>query len=113
MSEAHEISMQGLSAKGFQCGSGKGRKRVRLGLESRAVNVVAEKRVAHGGEGEADLVGASRLGPAGEKPSNRLPFDAGIAFEHLPMRDRLASAIAHGHPFARVWMASDRLVDGA
>src|SRR5260370_12519077 len=108
MPEAHEISMQGLSAKGFQCSSGRGREHIRLGLESGAVNVVAEKGVSYGGEMDADLVGASRLQSAGEKACNRHPLGAGIAFEHLPMGDRFATAFPHGHPFPRVRAARDR-----
>src|SRR5229473_3529563 len=105
--------MQGLSAKGFQRGAGSGRELSSLGLETRAVNVVAEQRMADGGEVDADLVRAARLQPAGEQARDRLPLAAAIAFEHLPMRDRCATALAHGHPFARVRMAPDRLVDGA
>ena len=69
--------------------------------------------MADRGEMDADLVGAAGLQPAGREARDRLAVGAEVAFEHLPMGDRLAAALAHRHLVARARVAVDRLVDGA
>src|ERR1700720_746944 len=100
--------MQGLSAKGFERRPRLLSEAIRLGLEAGAVNLVAQKRVADGGEMDADLVGASGLEPAGKKSRDRLSVGTGIPFQHLPVGDGFPAALAHRHPVAGVRMAVDR-----
>src|SRR6516164_11710893 len=66
-----------------------------------------------GGEVDANLMGAASVQPTGKKARNRRPPRAGVAFEHLPMRDGLAPVPAHGHLFPRVGMAADGGLDRA
>ena len=83
--------MKCLSAKGLQRAFGLPGKLIRFALEAAAVDLVAEERMADGGEVHADLMGASGLEPAGEEARHRRTVAAGIAFEHLPMGDRGAA----------------------
>src|ERR1700738_5261285 len=113
MFEVKDMGMKCLPRKGFQrraCGR---RQLIRFGLDSGPVDLVAEKRVADGGEMDADLVGSSGLEPAGEQARDRRSTNPGVAFEHLPVGHGGPSSLTHGHLFAGVRMASHRLVDGA
>src|SRR5436305_7631534 len=98
MSEAHKISMQGLSGKRFQRLTRGRREQRRLCLEACPVEVVAEERVPDRGEMDADLVRTPGLEPAGKEAGHRLAAAAAVALEHFPMGDRLAAIRAHGHP---------------
>src|SRR5260370_31210796 len=105
--------MQSLSAKGRERGSGVVGELASLGLEAAAIDGVAEEGMPDRGEVDADLMGAPGLEPAGDEARHRRAIAAAVAFEHLPMGDRRASAGAHRHFVARAGMAADRLVDGA
>ena len=107
--EAQYMGVQGLSAKGLRAlaraFSGKQR---RLGLEARAVGVVAEQRMADMGQMHPDLVGAAGLQPAGEQARDRLSVGSGVGFQQLPVGDRLA-AVRRGPPACRApcgWRSS-------
>src|ERR1700730_8002723 len=113
MFDSQDIGMKCLSAKGFQRVLGRRRELIRLGLEARAIDRIAEERMADGSEMDPQLMRASRLQAACEQARNRLPVDAAIAFEHLPMADRGATVCTHGHAIAHMGMAPDRLLDGA
>src|SRR5580704_16872473 len=79
MFEGHYIGMQRLPAKDGERSAGCGWKQFFLGAKSAAVDVVAEERMAHGGEVDTDLVGASGLQAAGEQARSRRPSgNAGI-----------------------------------
>src|SRR5262245_51952358 len=97
MFDIEEIGMQGLSAKGLEGGSGGGREVIRLGLEARPVDVVAEQGMANRGQVDPNLMGAAGLQPAGQKAGDGLAISAGVPFEDLPMGDRLATALADRH----------------
>src|SRR5262249_5322442 len=113
MFDTQEIGMKCLSAKGFQRGFGLAGKLIRFALEAAAIDRVAEERMADGREVYADLMGAPGLEPAGEEARYWRTVAAGIAFEHLPMRDRGAAAGAHRHLLAQPRVTADRLVHGA
>src|SRR5262245_13455037 len=113
MFDSQQIGMQGLSAKGFERGSGRGREVIRLGLEPGSVDVVAEQGVADRGKVDADLMGAASLQPAGQEARDWLAVGATIPLKGFPVRDRLAAALADRHLVAGAGVAVDRLVDGA
>src|ERR1700738_4628491 len=113
MFDSQDIGMKCLSAKGFQRVLGRRRELIRLGLEARAIDRIAEERMADGSEMDPQLVRASRLQAACEQARKRLPADGAVAFEHLPVADRSATVCTHGHAITRVGMAPDRLLDGA
>ena len=69
--------MQGLSAKGLQRLARPPAQLRRLGLEARAVDVVAQQRMADMGQMHPDLVGAAGFQPAGEQARDRLAVGAG------------------------------------
>src|SRR6516162_3560 len=104
--------MQSLSAKGLERGSGVVAELIRFGFEAAAIDGVAEERMPDRGEVDADLMRAPGLEPAGDEARHRRAVAAAVAFEHLPMGDRRASAGAHRHLVAHAGMAADRLVDG-
>ena len=105
--------MQGLSAEGRQRGAGLRPQLIRLALEARAVDVVAQERMSDRGEMDADFGGCVRFEPAGEQARHRRTIGAEVALEHLPMGDRSAAARAHRHLVAGARVPVDRLVDGA
>src|SRR5262249_2975846 len=113
MFDTQEIGMKCLSAKGFQRGFGLAGKLIRFALEAAAIDRVAGGGVADGRGVDRDLMGAPGLEPAGEEARYWRTVAAGIAFEHLPMRDRGAAAGAHRHLLAQPRVTADRLVDGA
>lgn len=113
MLQDQQISMEGLPAK-----SGKRRLALRtelagLGLETGAVNVVAEQRMAEMGEVDADLVGAAGLELTGEQGGDRLAVLTREALDHPPMGHGVTAALAHRHFLSGVRMPVDRLIDGA
>ena len=61
----------------------------------------------------SDLMGATRLQPAGEQACGRLPDRADVTFKELPVGDGCAAVRARRHLLPRMGMASNRLVDGA
>src|ERR1700730_5111879 len=113
MFDSEHIGVKRLSAKSFQRVLGRRRELMRLGLEARTIDRIPEERMADGSEMDPQLVRASRLQAASEQARNRLPVDAAIAFEHLPMADRGATVCTHGHAIARMGMPPYRLLDGA
>src|SRR5262249_17200550 len=112
MFDTEEIGMKCLSAKGLQRAFGLPGKLIRFALETAAVGLVTEERMADGGKVHADLMGASGLEPAGEEARHRRTVAAGIAFEHFPMRDRGAAAGTHRHFLAQARVTADRLSVG-
>ncbi len=65
------------------------------------------------GKMHADLVRAAGFQRAGEQARHRLAVAAGEMLQHLPMRHRFASVLAHGALVARMRMAVERGVDNA
>ncbi|MBA7467948.1 hypothetical protein ES707_03187 [subsurface metagenome] len=59
------------------------------------------------------LVGAPGLELAGQKRGHRLAVAPIEHLFNLPVRDRLAAALAHRHLFPRKRMPVDRRIDGA
>jgi len=84
-----------------------------LGLEARAVNVVPNERMPGVAEMNPDLMGSPGFELTGEKCRHRLAVTAREAFQEFPVSDGFAAALAHGHFFAGVRVAVDRLIDGA
>src|SRR5260370_40575740 len=84
-----------------------------FGLEMRAIDAVAEQRMADMGEMHPDLMGAPGLELAGQERRDRLAVAPGEGFLDLPVGDRLAAAFAHRHFLPGMRMPVDRRVDGA
>ena len=113
MINGEQIGMQSLPAKGGQRGLGRRRQPGRLGLEAGGVGLIAHDRVTDMGQMHADLMRAAGLQPAFDEARDRLAVGAGVALQHLPMRHRLAAALAHGALLTRFGAAVERRVDGA
>src|SRR5438132_7668434 len=105
--------MQGLPSKRSQGGLRFEAELVRLGLEMRAIDGIAHKRVPDMGEVDTDLVGAPSLELAGQQRCDRLAVAPGKALQDFPMRHRLAATLAHRHLVPRIWVAVDRRIDRA
>src|SRR5258708_19507684 len=87
MFDTEEIGMQSLSAKGLERGSGVVGELASLGLEAAAIDRVAEEGMPDRGEGDADLMRAPGLEPAGDEARPRPALAAAGPFEHLPTGD--------------------------
>src|SRR3954469_8526949 len=103
--------MQCLPSKTVQGGCRQRWKPGCLGPKTGAVDVVAQQRMANMGEMDPDLVGAAGLQATGQQAGYERAVGARIALQHLPMRNGVAAASAHGHFVAGMWVAVDRLVD--
>src|SRR5689334_18425071 len=79
----------------------------------RAVDGIAEERVADMGQVHPDLMGAAGFELAGQQRRDRLAVRAIEDLLYFPMGDGLAAALTHRHLLARMWVAVDRRVDGA
>src|SRR5688572_22365121 len=107
------MGMQGLPAKGLD-GLARCRRQQRgLGLEARAVGLIAQQRMADVREMDPNLVGSPGLQPAGKKARDRFAVGAGVFLQELPVSYRLAAALPDGLLVARLGMAVDRGVDRA
>src|SRR5689334_7939361 len=86
---------------------------IRLGLEMRAIDGIAEEGMASMGEVDPDLMGPAGLELAGQEARHRLSVLAVESFPHLIMGHGLAAALAHGHLLAGLRMPVDRRIDRA
>src|SRR5260370_42177315 len=84
-----------------------------LGFEMRAIDAVAQQRMADMGEVHPDLMGAPGLELAGQERRDRLALAPVEGFLDLPMGNGLAAAFAHRPFLSGMRMPVDRRVDGA
>ena len=102
-----------MASEGGQGGLAFGAEVAGLGLEVRAIDAVAQQRMADMGEMHPDLMGAAGLELAGQQRGDRLAVAPVEGFLDFPMGDGLAAAFAHRHFLPRMRMPVDRRIDGA
>src|SRR5208283_6159154 len=105
--------MQGLSAKTFQGGAGRGRQPTGLGPEAGPIAGIAQDRMADMGQMHPDLVGAAGLERTGQKAGDRFAVWPGEALQHLPMGYCRPPALAYRALIAGLRVTVERSVDGA
>src|SRR3982074_3979609 len=84
-----------------------------LGFEMRAIDAVAQQRMADMGEVPPDLMGAAGLELAGEQRRDWFAVAPVKELLDLPVGDRLAAGVTYRHFLPGVRMAVDRCIDGA
>src|SRR2546423_1549819 len=107
------VRVQRLTPEFFQGCGGCGRKPRGLGLETRPIDRIAQKRMPDCRKVHPDLVCAAGLEPAGEQACDRLSVSPRVAFADRPMGDCVAPAFAHRELLAGPRIAVERLVDRA
>src|SRR5947207_2051756 len=104
MFDRQDIGMEGLSAKGLERRLGFQRQKRALGAKTRSIDLVAQQGMPDRGQMQPNLVGTAGFEAAEEETGHRrsrtrlaarvrsMSVRHAVAFEHFPVRDRLAPA---------------------